>query len=118
MVASSAAVAGSVRMPVVMIEALPAELVSAVTASVLSTERATGEEVEEIAAEDLTVVDLQYQGEIVVVHYYLTGFVSKQVEDSAGYAIVKQAAAHLHQAAFEMNMSDYKESVLLIELIV
>ena len=50
----------------------------------------------------------------MVVHYHLTGFVLKQVEDSADSAIVKQAAAHLHQAGFEMSMSDYKESVLLI----
>lgn len=57
MVASSAAVAGSARTLVVMIEALPAELVSAVTASVLSTEKLTGVEVEEIAAEDLTAGD-------------------------------------------------------------
>lgn len=46
------------------------------------------------------------------------GFVLRQVRDSAGFEIVKQVAVHLHQAAFEMKMYDYKELVLVVEWIV
>lgn len=46
------------------------------------------------------------------------GFVLQQVIDFAGFEIVKQVAVHLHQAAFEMKMSDYKELVLVMEWIV
>lgn len=46
------------------------------------------------------------------------GFVLQQVIDSAGFEIVKQVAVHLHQAAFEMKMFDYKEFVLVKEWIV